>query len=442
MRRGDFSELLNPNNGFFTGARSIIDPLTGQPFPGNVIPPNRLSPNGLAILNAVSAADAGLPAGHGQPDQYQPEPAGSAQGQHPPRLPAEHRATSSPIRYSRYSWTAVDAFRGDLPVRAHRLVDRPNFTQTASWTSTLTQQPDQRARPTRSRATTCSSTCSPETGLYQRSRNGINYPYIFPEKEIDDKIPTVTITGFQTHRRRPVSGVLVGPDPHLSQHRRRWCGAATRFKAGVRSSTRARTTSTRSTSAPFRAAPTTRTAASSSSTARAGGTGLAMANVALGLFSNYAELGQRNFTAVARRWRPTCSSRTPGSRPATLTIEGGVPLRLLAALVLDDQQHRQLRSALLRRGASGGHQPGDRPAGQRSALQRRRAAGRRLRGRRRRLGARAAIRRCWRCSAASRAASRETHANAFEPRLGVQLLARTTRRSSAPAAASSTTASR
>ena len=41
MRRGDFSELLNPNNGFFTGARVITDPLTGQPFPNNVIPQSR-----------------------------------------------------------------------------------------------------------------------------------------------------------------------------------------------------------------------------------------------------------------------------------------------------------------------------------------------------------------------------------------------------------------
>src|SRR5690606_23943377 len=45
MRRGDFSELLDPNNGFYSGARVIIDPLTGQPFPGNIIPENRLSPN-------------------------------------------------------------------------------------------------------------------------------------------------------------------------------------------------------------------------------------------------------------------------------------------------------------------------------------------------------------------------------------------------------------
>ncbi len=52
MRNGDFSELLDPA---FTGlGRPIIinDPLTGQPFPGNVIPAGRINPVGRAYLNA------------------------------------------------------------------------------------------------------------------------------------------------------------------------------------------------------------------------------------------------------------------------------------------------------------------------------------------------------------------------------------------------------
>ena len=64
MRTGNFSELLDPNNGFFTGARTIIDPTTGQAFSGNIIPANRLSPERHRYAERVSAADAGLPAGH------------------------------------------------------------------------------------------------------------------------------------------------------------------------------------------------------------------------------------------------------------------------------------------------------------------------------------------------------------------------------------------
>src|SRR4030095_6643065 len=56
---------------------------------------------------------------------------------------------------------------------------------------------------------------------------------------------------------------------------------------------------------------------------RAAGTGLAVANAAMGLFSNYAEIGQRAFTPwramatavfVQYSWRP----------PGDLTIEGGL----------------------------------------------------------------------------------------------------------------------
>ena len=52
MRQGDFSELLNPANRFYGRVRVINDPVTGQPFPNNVIPADRLSPNGLALLRA------------------------------------------------------------------------------------------------------------------------------------------------------------------------------------------------------------------------------------------------------------------------------------------------------------------------------------------------------------------------------------------------------
>ena len=57
MRTGNFSELLDPNNGFFTGARTIIDPTTGQAFSGNIIPGNRLSPERHRHAERVSAAD-------------------------------------------------------------------------------------------------------------------------------------------------------------------------------------------------------------------------------------------------------------------------------------------------------------------------------------------------------------------------------------------------
>ena len=52
MRNGDFSELLNP--AFTTIGRPIViyNPQTGEPFPGNVIPPSFINATGQNYLNA------------------------------------------------------------------------------------------------------------------------------------------------------------------------------------------------------------------------------------------------------------------------------------------------------------------------------------------------------------------------------------------------------
>ena len=48
-RAGDFSQTRRPNGTLI----QVIDPLTGQPFPGNRIPANRLDPRGVAMLNLL-----------------------------------------------------------------------------------------------------------------------------------------------------------------------------------------------------------------------------------------------------------------------------------------------------------------------------------------------------------------------------------------------------
>ena len=63
MRNGDFSELANPNNPFYAGGATVYDPSTCPsvgaascaPFAGNMIPQDRLSPNGIGLLRAYPA---------------------------------------------------------------------------------------------------------------------------------------------------------------------------------------------------------------------------------------------------------------------------------------------------------------------------------------------------------------------------------------------------
>src|SRR4029079_19003443 len=51
-------------NGDFSGfSRNIIDPLTGLPFQGNVIPAGRISPQGRALLNAYPLSTPGFQQG-------------------------------------------------------------------------------------------------------------------------------------------------------------------------------------------------------------------------------------------------------------------------------------------------------------------------------------------------------------------------------------------
>ena len=105
---------------------------------------------------------------------------------------------------------------------------------------------------------------------------------------------------------------------------------------------------------------------------------LAVANVALGLFTNYAELGQRNFT----QWRALATDvfvQDSWKPRNDLTIEGGVrwvywpPWYSTTNNIanFDPRFYDTSNAAVI--------EPDDRTPDQRPALQRRRAAGRRLR---------------------------------------------------------------
>src|SRR5829696_3373477 len=135
MRHGDFSELLVPNNNFFTAAQTIRDPQTGQPFPGNIIPTNRLSQNGLGLLNVYPLPTPGFRSGTQNAIINSDNP--QDQRKDNIRLDYRHNNNNTFIyRYGKYNWVAVDAFRGTFPF-ARTDWDRPNTTQNFNWTSTI-----------------------------------------------------------------------------------------------------------------------------------------------------------------------------------------------------------------------------------------------------------------------------------------------------------------
>src|SRR5207247_2319013 len=135
-----------------------------------------------------------------------------------------------------------------------------------------------------------------ETGLHKRSRTGINYPYIFPaNKEIEDKIPTITINGFNEIDGGPYPSFSRGPIHTVSDGATLVKGRHT-FKAGAVIEYSGEDDFDQINVAAIAGGTNNQNGRFEFLDNRPGGTGLAVANVALGLFSNYAELGQRALT--------------------------------------------------------------------------------------------------------------------------------------------------
>jgi hypothetical protein len=320
MRRGDFGELLNPANGFFNGARVINDPLTGQPFPGNVIPANRLSQNGLAFLNTFPLPTPGIPAGINNLVQTSDNPRN--QRKDTVRIDGKlNDRNQLTYRYSNYSWVAVDAYRGVFPF-ARTDWDRPNQTQVVNWMSTVRNNFVNELSYSFSLDEVFINVFT-ESGLYKRSRTGINYPYIFPaNKEIEDKIPTITIAGFSEIDGGPYPSSSRGPIHAISDSATFVKGRHT-LKAGAFIEYSGEDDFDQINVAAIAGGTNNQNGRFEFADNRPNATGLAIANVAMGLYSNYAELGQRALT----HWRSLATdvffqdSWKPSDK---LTVEGGI----------------------------------------------------------------------------------------------------------------------
>jgi hypothetical protein len=319
MRRGDFSELLGPNT-FYSSPQIIRDPLTGQPFPGNIIPTGRLSSNGVGIMNLYPEPTPGFLQGTANAIVTSENP----QDQRKDSIRLDYRLNNNNqfmFRFQRSNWVAIDAFRGSFPF-ARTDWERPNRTETFNWTSTIRSNLINEFTYAHSLDEVFINVFT-ESGLHRRSRTGINYPYIFPGKEIEDKIPTVNIDN-------PWTGLDGGPYPassagpiHTFTNTSTLVKGRHTFKAGVvfeysgeddfdQINVSAIPGGTNNQNGQF--------AFRNSATLRSGN---AMADMALGLFTDYAELGERAFT----KWRSLSTDlfiQDSWKPRADLTIEGGL----------------------------------------------------------------------------------------------------------------------
>lgn len=298
MKRGDFSQLLGANP-YFSTPQYVRDPLrsgncsaTDQSacFPGNIIPASRLSSQGVALLNSYPTQTPGFFLGKSNylisPVRVddQRKDTGSVD-----YLPKENHYIR--FRVANYSLFHKDSNRGGTD-RAPAQLDRPNQTASLNYIWTVA--------PTVVNEFLLSASAdhvaiSVIPGHYQRSTYGINYPYIFQQKEIYDKIPTTEIANFVTIDGGPYPSKSAGPIYDISDNITIIKGSHT-FKFGGLFERQGQNDFDQINVNGVPGGTNNQNGRFVFNDSRPGGTGLAVANAALGLYTTYAELGTRAYT--------------------------------------------------------------------------------------------------------------------------------------------------
>lgn len=322
MRQGDFSEI-NPLSSNFDPRLNmtgfIADPLLTTPTnrciatPTNPdpninyqgacfrdggiigkIPANRLSQNGLAFLRAQPEPIPGFFTPNGQ-NFFQERPAETNQRKDTVSIdyyPTENHAIK--YRLSFYNFIETSAFRGGTD-RAPQIIDRPNQTTSINWTWTLSPTWISETLIAGSRDQVFISVDT-RGNKFQRSQYGINYPYIFQQKEIFDKVPTIDgVDQFVSIDGGPYPASSTGPIYQFSNHWTNIRGNHT-IKFGGYFERSGQNDFDQINVAGTPGGTNNQNGRFVFSNGTTGGTGVAIGNVAIGLFDTYAEIGQRSFT--------------------------------------------------------------------------------------------------------------------------------------------------
>ena len=294
MRSGDFSELLSADNTFFGRVRNVIDPDTGEPFANNLIPRARLSRNGSGFLAAYPDPVPGFLQGTNNFIQTRPQPA----DQRKDTISIDYNMAPNQnlrFRLQNYNYFEPEAFRGGTD-RATRTIDRPNRTYTANhiWTVSPTLINEFLASISYDRV----YLEVPVTSRLDRGTYGIDYPYIYPErKEIPIKIPTINIQNMGRVDGGPYPAFSSGPIYQISNNLTKIVGNHS-IKFGGRFERAGQNDFDQINVAGVPGGTNNQNGRFVFDDRRLGtpSTGVAVANAALGLFSTYAEIGQRAYT--------------------------------------------------------------------------------------------------------------------------------------------------
>lgn len=310
MRNGDFSELLDPTNFFYNKAVQLIDPKTGLPFPGNIIPltgtgatGSIASPNGLGLLKSYPMPNLVSPV-FGNQNWF--VSATHPQRQQKKTISVDVNATSNQrLRYrgeyyTFFEYQPLDGGSGETP----KYFNRPNFTNSLDYTWVLSPTKVNEAFVSLSHDRVLIPVN--EAGFLDRTTVGLNFPYIYPasEKEIPTRISTVNMSEFSGLSGGPYPSHSAGPildasdnfswvkDNHTMKYGFLWEWDGENNNDEINVSACNTCTNTQNGQFSF--------------TDNGGGfvrpgylgasSGAAVANAALGLFDSYSEIGNRAYT--------------------------------------------------------------------------------------------------------------------------------------------------
>jgi hypothetical protein len=289
MRNGDFSELLTAPNIFYSSPQRIIDPTTGQPFQNNVIPTNRLSPNGIALLRVYPTPNTLV----GTNNWF--GSAAAPTNQRKDTIGLDVLPTSKDnirFRGQFFHYLDVSPFQTTYLFSA-RTFDRPNQTGSLNWTHTFGPTFLMEALVTASRDQVFIR--MQDTPEFDRTKYGLNYPYIYQGKDRPNKLPAIRLDPFNDYSGSPYPSNSTGPIYNANLnftkiHENHTLKFGTSFERSGQNdydqiNVQGVPGGTDNQNGRFEFNDT-----------RPGGTGVALGNAALGLFSSYAEIGVRSYT--------------------------------------------------------------------------------------------------------------------------------------------------
>lgn len=292
MRQGNFSELLGSNI-FYGSPVQLVNPATGVPYLGNVIPAAQLSSNGLGLLKTYPMPNTNAP-GYNWIDSALVTESARKDSVVVDFVPTDkHHFRFSMLNYS---YNNRNPHSGGFNV-SPRIQGRPNQIGVVHWTWTISPSLVNDAFVSGA-SDHVSNNIDPALNLFDRTMYGINYPYLFGSatKILPNKIPTLQIANFGTLDPGPYpsrsAGIVYDLGDNLTKvwgrHAIRFGGqweyaGENNFDQISSDSTRPGTTSNQNGLFNF-------------GDKQAITSNAAVANTALGIFNTYGEIGSRSYT--------------------------------------------------------------------------------------------------------------------------------------------------